>query len=170
MISKENLLESKESVLYKNKDKEIKMTFILIGAILIFVISITWIWHNLGNIEKPRKVIFIVIGLLIMYAFTVVLYHSSSSNIAYPSEEIQKTVSDTLILIFTGLNTLIFLPFIANLMDKILEEEVEKQQSKKRIIILLVIFVICVFVEKGYLENTQKGIINIYNEVQNAEK
>ena len=127
-------------------------------------------WHNLGNIEKPRKIAFMIIGLFIMYGFTVVLYTISSSNIAYPSEEIQKTVSNTLIWVFTGLNALIFLPFIANLVDKILEEEIDKKQAKRRIIILLIIFVICVFVEKGYLGSTQEGIINIYNEVQNAEK
>ncbi len=146
------------------------MTLIIIGAILIFVVSMIWMWHNLGNIEKPRKIAFMIIGLLIMYGFTVVLYTISSSNIAYPSEEIQKTVSNTLILVFTGLNALIFLPFIANLVDKILEEEIDKKQAKRRIIILLIIFVICVFVEKGYLGSTQEGIINIYNEVQNAEK
>ena len=102
------------------------MTLIIIGAILIFVVSMIWMWHNLGNIEKPRKIAFMIIGLLIMYGFTVVLYTISSSNIAYPSEEIQKTVSNTLILVFTGLNALIFLPFIANLFDNILEEEIEK--------------------------------------------
>ena len=146
------------------------MTLIIIGAILIFVVSIIWMWHNLGNIEKPRKIAFIIIGLLIMYGFTIILYNLSSSNIAYPSEEVEKAVSNTLILVFTGLNALIFLPFIANLVDKILEEEIEKKQAKGRIIILLIIFVICIFVEKGYLESTQEGIINIYNEVQNAEK
>lgn len=146
------------------------MTLILIGAILIFVVSMIWMWHNLGNIEKPRKVAFIIIGLLIMYVLTVILYNMCSSHITYPSDEIQKTVSNTLILVFTGLNALIFLPFTANLLDKILEEEIEKNKAQKRIIILLTIFVICIFVEKGYLESTQEGIINIYNEVQNAEK
>ena len=146
------------------------MTLIIIGAILIFVVSIVWMWHNLGNIEKPRKIAFIMIGLLIMYGFTIILYNSSSSNIVYPSEEIQKTVSNTLILVFTGLNALIFLPFIANLVDKILEEEIERQQVQRRMIIILMILVICIFGEKAYLESTQEGIINIYNEVQNAEK
>ena len=80
------------------------MTLILIGAILIFVVSMIWMWHNLGNIEKPRKVAFIIIGLLIMYVLTVILYNMCSSHITYPSDEIQKTVSNTLILVFTGLN------------------------------------------------------------------
>lgn len=142
----------------------------MIVAVFIFIISIVWIWHNLGNIEKPRKILFILIGLLIMYLITVLLYHLSSSDITYPSEEVQKTVSNTLILVFTGLNSLILLPFTANVFDKILEEEIEKNQAQKRFIVILIIFLVCIFVETGYLKDTQEGIINIYNEVQNAEK
>ena len=145
------------------------MTLITIGMVLIFVVSIIWTWHNLGNIEKPKKVVFIIIGLLITYLLTMVLYNLSNPDITYPSEEIQKTVSNTLTWVFTGLNALIFLPLIANVLDKILEEEIEKTQAKRRIVIILVIFVVCIFVEKGYIESTQEGIINIYNEVQNAE-
>ena len=145
------------------------MTLITIGMVLIFVVSIIWTWHNLGNIEKPKKVVFIIIGLLITYLLTMVLYNLSNPDITYPSEEIQKTVSNTLTWVFTGLNALIFLPLIANVLDKILEEEIEKTQAKRRIVIILVIFVVCIFVEKGYIESTQEGIMNIYNEVQNAE-
>ena len=146
------------------------MTVIMIVAILIFIISIVWVWHNLGNIEKPRKIAFIIIGLVIIYLITLIIYNFSNPDIIYPSEEIEKYVSNVLIMIFTGLNSLILLPFVANLFDKILEEEIEKDQVKKRLIIILVIFVICIFIEKGYLKDTQEGIINIYNEVQNAEK
>ena len=146
------------------------MTLIIIGAIFIFLISIIWIWHNLGNIEKPKKIAFILIGLCITYLITIVLYNISSTDMTYPSEEIKKTVSNTLILIFTGLNALIFLPFIAYLFDNILEEEIEKNQAQKRMIVIFIIFVVCVFVENGYLKDTQEGIISMYNEVQNAEK
>lgn len=146
------------------------MTLITIGTILIFVVSIVWTWHNLGNIEKPRKVVFIIIGLLITYVLTMLLYNIAKPDITYPSEEIRNVVANTLKLVFTGLNALIFLPLIANVLDKILEEEIEKTQAKRRIVIILVIFVVCIFVEKGYIESTQEGIINIYNEVQNAEK
>lgn len=146
------------------------MTLIIIGAIFIFLISIIWTWHNLGNIEKPRKIAFILIGLCITYLITIVLYNISSTDMTYPSEEIKKMVSNTLILIFTGLNALIFLPFIANLFDNILEEEIEKNQAQKRMIVIFIIFIVCVFIENGYLKDTQEGIISMYNEVQNAEK
>ena len=146
------------------------MTIIIGIAVFILAISIVWIWHNLGNIEKPRKLIFIVVGLVLTYLITLWIYHMANSHIVYPSAEIEKTVSNTLLIVFTGLNALIWLPFTANLFDKILEEEIEKKQAKKRFVILFIIFVICIFIEKGYLTSTQEGIINIYNGVQNAEK
>lgn len=146
------------------------MTLISIGIMLIFIISMIWTWHNLGHIEKPKKILFIIIGWGIIYLLTICLYHFASPDVIYPSEEMQKTVSGTLISIFTGLNGLIFLPFVANLTDKVLEEEIEKSQVKRKIVIILIIFVVCIFVEKGYMESTQEGIMNIYNEVQNAEK
>ena len=124
--------------------------------------------------RKAKKIAFILIGILIIYVFTLILYNIASTNISYPNEEMQKTVSDTLILVFTSLNVLIFLPFIANVFDKILEEEIEKKQAQKRILILAIIFIICIVVENGYIKSTQEGIINriisINDEVQNAEK
>ena len=150
------------------------MIIITSVIICIFIVSVIWIWHNLGNIERPKKIAFILIGILIIYVFTLILYNIASTNISYPNEEMQKTVSDTLILVFTSLNVLIFLPFIANVFDKILEEEIEKKQAQKRILILAIIFIICIVVENGYIKSTQEGIINriisINDEVQNAEK
>ena len=146
------------------------MTVIIIVAILIFIIGIVWIWHNLGNIERSKKIAFIIIGLVVTYLITLLIYSFSNPDIVYPSQEIEKYVSNTLVMVFTGLNSLILLPFIANLFDKIHEEEIDKKQLKKRLIIILIIFVVCIFIEKGYLKDTQEGIINIYNEVQNAEK
>ncbi len=146
------------------------MTVITIVTIFTFAISIIWMWHNLGNIEKPRKIIFIIMGIFIMYLLTILIYKFSNPDVIYPSEEIQKTVSNTLQFLFTALNSLVLLPFTANLFDKILEEEIDKDQAKKRIMILLVLLILCIFIEKGYLKDTQEGIMSIYNEVQNAEK
>ena len=146
------------------------MTVITIVTIFTFAISIIWMWHNLGNIEKPRKIIFIIMGIFIMYLLTILIYKFSNPDVIYPSEEIQKTVSHTLQFLFTALNSLVLLPFTANLFDKILEEEIDKDQAKKRIMILLVLLILCIFIEKGYLKDTQEGIMSIYNEVQNAEK
>ena len=70
------------------------MTLIIIGIMLLFVVSIVWTWHNLGNIEKPNKLAFIIIGLLIAYLLTMLLYNLSNPDITYPSEENQKTVSN----------------------------------------------------------------------------
>ncbi len=147
------------------------MIIVNFAAILIFMIGIIWIWHNLGNIEKPRKVLFIIIGIFFMYVYTMFIFNMVHLDIPYPNEDVKNVISKTLILIFTGLNTLVILPYSANIVDKIFEEEIERNKANKRIIILVIIFLLCIFVEKGYLKNTQEGIINRYNnEVQNAER
>ena len=146
------------------------MTIIIISSVVMFIVSIIWIWHNLGYIEKPKKIAFIIIGMIITYLITLVIYNFSKGQIVYPSEQIEKAVSNALIIIFTGLNSLILLPYIANVFDKVLEEEIEKKQAQKRLIVIVIIFVICIFIENAYLKSTQQGILNIYNEVQDAEK
>ena len=77
----------------------------------------------------------------------------------------------TLIYIFTGLNSLLLLPYTANIFDNIFEEEADKKTIQKKIIILILIFIVGIGIENNYLKNTQKGIIENYNkEVQNAER
>ncbi len=106
-----------------------------------------------------------------MYVYTMFIFNMVHLDIPYPNEDVKNVISKTLILIFTGLNTLVILPYSANIVDKIFEEEIERNKANKRIIILVIIFLLCIFVEKGYLKNTQEGIINRYNnEVQNAER
>lgn len=145
------------------------MTIILVATILIFIVSIIWTWHNLGFIEKSKKIAFIAIGILVMYIITSLIFIVSKSGVNYPNEEIEGTVKNTLVMVFTGLNTLILLPYLAKILDGILEEEIEKEEATKKVIIILIVFLICIFIESGYLTDTQKGILNMYSEVQNAK-
>lgn len=145
------------------------MTLIIYVAVFILIISAIWIWHNLGNINKNKKIVFILIGLLITYILTLIIYNISG-NILYPNEEFKKAISSILILIFTGLNSLIVLPYIAKICDKIKEKEIDKIQVRRKIIIIAIIFGVVLCIENAYLKSTQEGIINMYNEVKNAEK
>ena len=147
------------------------MTIIMCISMLILIVSIIWVWHNLGNIEKKYKVAFIVAGNVIMYILTLIIYNVSKNGVIYPSDEIKQAISKTLIYIFTGLNSLLLLPYTANIFDNIFEEEADKKTIKKKIIILILIFIVGIGIENNYLKNTQKGIIENYNkEVQNAER
>ena len=94
------------------------MTIIVIIAIVIYAILVTWCWHNLGRIEKSKKIIYIIIGMIIIFIITNIVYSISKADVSYPEEQIEGTVRNTLLLVFTALNGLIVMPYIAKQLDK----------------------------------------------------
>lgn len=146
------------------------MTIILIVIIFIFVISAIWIWNNLGSMEKNKKIGFIAIGFVVMYIITLLIFLTTKGAINYPNAEIENVIRNTLVMIFTGLNSLIILPYLAKLLGKTIESEIEKEEITKKVIIILIVFLVAIFMEASYLKSTQQGILNIYSEVQDAER
>lgn len=138
------------------------MAFIILVAIVIYFILIAWTWQSLGFIEKPKKVGIILIGICISYVITFMVFQIGKGGITYPNAEIQNSIRNILVAIFTGINGLIIMPQIGKILDKINEDEIEKDQLVKRVIILLIIFVICLIFESGYMKSTQEGILKIY--------
>ena len=142
------------------------MTIIVIIAIVIYAILVTWCWHNLGRIEKSKKIIYIIIGMIIIFIITNIVYSISKADVSYPEEQIEGTVRNTLLLVFTALNGLIVMPYIAKQLDKIHEKEIEKEKFTKKMILLLIVFILCLILESGYLKDTQLGILEIYNSLK----
>ena len=140
------------------------MPTILISSlvILVYIIYIIWTWHNLGFLEKNKKIAFIVIGTLIILLITFIIFNISKQEIVYPNENIEASISNILILIFTGLNSIILMPVIAKFVDKLNEDEIQKEKFLKILIIILVIFIIIAILECGYIKDTIEGILSIY--------
>lgn len=109
------------------------MTIILIVTIFIFVISAIWIWNNLG-MEKNKKIGFIAIGFVVMYIITLLIFLTTKGAINYPNAEIENIIRNTLVMIFTGLNSLIILPYLAKLLGKTIESEIEKEEITKKLL------------------------------------
>ena len=42
-------------------------------------------------------------------------------------------------------------------------EEIEQKEFKKKVAIIVIIFIICILFERGYMKDTQQGIMRIYN-------
>ena len=136
---------------------------IIIGIIaIIYFVLIAWTWQSLGVIEKRKKVIFLLIGLFVMYIITLIIFNISKREINYQNQEVQVLVRRIIVILFTGLNAIIFIPYIAKIWNKLKENNINKEELNKKIIILVVIFIICIVFECGYLKDTQQGIINIY--------
>lgn len=142
------------------------MTIIVIVAIIIYAILITWCWHNLGRIENSKKIIYILVGMIIIFIITNIVYSISKVNIQYPEQQMESTIQNMLVLVFTALNGLIVMPYIAKQLDKIHEKEIEKEKFTKKMLLLVIIFILCLILESGYLKDTQVGILDIYNSLK----
>ena len=137
------------------------MTLIICITIAIYILLIAWTWNNLGRIEKTKKILLIIIGTLITYIITLFLFYLSKKGIEYKEIIIEEKIRNILVVIFTGVNSIIILPYIAKLLDKVQEGEIEKEIFLRKVFIIIVIFLIFMFFECGYMHDAQQGILNI---------
>lgn len=140
------------------------MPIIIALMIAMFLILISWTWHNLGNIEKPKKVITIIVSVFVIYIVTLIIFNISKNNITYVAQEGMEAVKNILVLLFTMVNSLILMPLLARILNKISENDIKYSDARKSFIIIFIIFLIVIIFECGYLKDIQQGIINIYNE------
>lgn len=138
------------------------MTLIIVITIAIYLLLFAWTWHSLGFIEKPKKIGIILALTLGIYVITLVIFQIAKAGIAYEKLEIQKSVQNVIVPIFTAINGMIIMPQIGKLLDKINEDEIKKEERKKRIILILTIFMVCLVFETGYMKDTQRGILKMY--------
>lgn len=139
------------------------MVLIISIIIVIYVLLIAWVWTNLGVIDKTKKILIILIGIVIVYLITLIVFNISKSGINYEQKIMEKDIRRILVSMFTGLNSLITLPFIAKLIEKIHENQIEQKEVSKKLSIIVVIFVICMFFECGYMKDIQQGILDMVN-------
>ena len=142
------------------------MTFIIRTAMIVYFILIAWTWQSLGSIENTKKVVMIVIGIILVYGITWIIFQTTKEGIDYQNIEMQNSVQNMLVAIFSGINGMIVMPQMAKMLDKIQENELEKEEFIKRIGILVIIFVICLMIERGYMTDTQEGILKVYHSRQ----
>lgn len=139
------------------------MPFIIIAIIVLYLVFIAWTWYNLGNIEKTKKIYYLGIGVFLTFVITLILFQFSKNGISYINQDIEKSIRFMIIVLFTGLNGCVLLPFFAKIMEQLQEKEEDLLKLKKRIIVFLVlVIVICIF-EGGYMRSLQQGILQVVN-------
>ena len=144
------------------------MVFIIAAAFIIYFILIAWTWHSLGFIEKGKKVAIIILGMIFMYLITLVIFQMAKSGVTYENKEIQGSVQNILVAIFTGVNGIIVMPQVGKMLDKMNENQIEKDKFMKRILILVVVFAVCAIFEVTYMKETQDGILRVYKSNANV--
>ena len=137
------------------------MPIIITLVIAIFLILLSWTWHNLGNIEKTKKVAIIIILLLLIYIITLFIFNISQKDILYELQNEKDLIKNVFVLLFTFVNGIIVMPMICKTINGVFEKETKKENATKKIIFVLVIFIILLFLECGYFKSIQQGILNM---------
>ena len=137
------------------------MTFIIIGIIITYFVVIIWTWSSLEDIEIPKKILIIFSGIIVVFLITQIVFSISKNQIIYQNGNVERSISQVIVLLFTGLNSLV-LPIICKNIKKRANEEIENNVLKLRMIIILAVFLMCLYLECGYMTDIQQGILQIY--------
>lgn len=137
--------------------------FISAIIIIIYLVAIAKTWTNLEELEKHKKIIIIGIGIIVLYLVTNIIFSISTNSIEYQNGNMQNSVKNMLTILFTGINALIFIPWITKNVVKIKNNEIETKSFQMKLLIIGTVFVVCMIVENIYMKNIQKGILDIYN-------
>lgn len=138
------------------------MPIIIIITVVMFVVLIAWTWTNLGQIEKKQKIIYIIISIIITYIITLIIYNMSKIGIEYKNPNIEQDIQNLLTSLFTTINGFVIVQYIAKLIGKIHDTQIEKEDASKKAIIIAIIFIIVLIIECVYLKDIQNGILKVY--------
>ena len=69
---------------------------------------------------------------------------------------------------FVPVNTIIILPILIRGYNKRKNNEISQEKLNRRTTLMIIVTVIVLVTEFFYFRNIQTGIINVYNEMQNA--
>ena len=140
-------------------------SFIMIIVIALFIVQISFTIYRAEAYERIEKVIICVAGTLISWLITIILFNLSSKGIEYSNLEFKHQVSKILVLVFTPINGIIYMPYIVKLMSKYKFNEIKNDELIKKILLLIIITIILFIIEVIYLKNIQLGIINVANKM-----
>lgn len=140
-------------------------SFIMIIVIALFIVLISFTIYRAEAYERIEKVVICVAGALISWLITIILFNLSSKEIEYSNLEFKHQVSKILVLVFTPINGIIYMPYIVKLMSKYKFNEIKNDELIKKILLLIIITIILFIIEVIYLKNIQLGIINVANKM-----
>ena len=142
------------------------MLIIYLTILIIYIVLTLWSLNSLERMPIAKKIIYILANLLIIFIITNISYITSKENIQYESQEIMNNIKTVLLLLFTGINGIITIPITCKQITKLQEENIDKTKFTKRIILIFVVLLIIAYLECGYMETTQKGILQIMTNIK----
>ena len=140
-------------------------SFIIIVVIALFLVLVGFTIYRAEAYDGMERIVICAAGILISWLITSILFNLSSKGIEYASAEVEQEVSKILVLVFTPINGIIYMPYIAKLMSKYKFDEIKSDELVKKIICLIIITILLFIVEVLYLKNIQLGILNVANKM-----
>jgi len=150
--------------LLEDRDEEGNMGFIVIFNIILYMLLFVWINKNMYAINSKPKVIYMVGMLIIIFLLTYILYNLGGNPIGKELGKLANTFNRTMIVIFTGINGLVIMPYIGLVLNKYKEKIIDDSGFKKRIIIIGVIFVVFLIFEFNYMKDMQTNMLEMINQ------
>ena len=135
--------------------------FMIIVVIALFIVLMGFSWYRLEAFEGMEKIIICVAGILLAWGITSILFSISSSGMNYVNQEVEREISKILVLVFTPINGIAFMPYISKIMSKVKFDELKKEEAIKKVGIFCLILIVMFFVEVKYLTNIQLGILDV---------
>ena len=135
--------------------------FMIIVIILLFVVLLSYTWYKLEAYEDIEKILLFVSGILLSWAITHILFMISSSGLNYEIVSLKNQVGKVLVLVFTPINGIIYMPYMARIMSKFKFDEIDEKEFTKKILILIAILIVIFIIEVMYLRNIQLGIFEL---------
>ena len=135
--------------------------FMIIVVIALFIVLMGFSWYRLEAFEGMEKIIICVAGILLAWGITSILFSISSSGMNYVNQEVEREISEILVLVFTPINGIAFMPYISKIMSKVKFDELKKEEAIKKVGIFCLILIVMFFVEVKYLTNIQLGILDV---------
>ena len=135
--------------------------FMIIVIISLFIVLLGFTWYRLEAYEDIEKIIIFVCGILLSWGVTQVLYTISSNGLNYTILTLKNEINKILVLVFTPVNGIIYMPYLAKLMSKLKFDEIDQKEFIKKAFILLAILIVIFIIEIIYLRNIQLGIFEL---------
>ena len=137
--------------------------FMIIVVIALFLVLIGFTWYRLEALDGVEKIVINVAGLLLSWLITNILFSISARGITYADIAVKNEISKILVLVFTPINGIAIMPYLAKIISQVKFEEINMEEAVKKVLILIIILIIVFFIEVNYLTRIQMGIFDIAN-------
>ena len=138
-----------------------------IFILLANIVAILLVYYSFDKkIEKSKRLMYTMIAMGVMYILILIVYFFSSIGIE--NKEVTKNAKSMITFTFVPVNTIIILPILIRGYNKRKNNEISQEKLNRRTTLMIIVTVIVLVTEFFYFRNIQTGIINVYNEMQNA--